>query len=143
MRCILGTDGSPASLKAAQWISRYLQFNEEAELFLVYVFPLPADASAYEGIFEVPTSGNDPRVQKVSAPILARTREAVGATRARLHDVSLVGVPAESIVQFAAEMRADLVVVGSRGRSRDREILIGSVSGAVASRARCPVLVVR
>ncbi|BDG61641.1 universal stress protein [Caldinitratiruptor microaerophilus] len=143
MRCILGTDGSPASLKAAQWIARYLNFNEASELFLVYVFPLPADASAYEGIFDVPASGNDPRVQKVAAPVLARTREALGATKARVHDVSLVGVPAESIVQFAAEMRADLVVVGSRGRSPHREILLGSVSGAVANRARCPVLVVR
>ena len=50
---------------------------------------------------------------------------------------------AEQIVNLAEEIRAGLVVVGSRGRSGIRRALMGSVSDAVVRHAHCPVLVVR
>jgi nucleotide-binding universal stress UspA family protein len=49
---------------------------------------------------------------------------------------------AEALVACAAEQDAALVVVGSRGRSAGREILLGSVAMGVLHRALRPVLVV-
>jgi nucleotide-binding universal stress UspA family protein len=43
----------------------------------------------------------------------------------------------------AAEIRAGLVAMGSRGRGRIRRALMGSVSDAVVRHAHCPVMVVR
>jgi nucleotide-binding universal stress UspA family protein len=50
---------------------------------------------------------------------------------------------AEQIVNLAEEIRAGLIVVGSRGLGGMRRALMGSVSDAVVRHAHCPVLVVR
>ena len=50
---------------------------------------------------------------------------------------------AEQIVSQAEEIRAGLIVVGSRGLGGIRRALMGSVSDSVVRHAPCPVLVVR
>lgn len=51
--------------------------------------------------------------------------------------------PAHEIAQFAADLEADLVVVGTHGRRGIARLLLGSVAEAVVRLAPCPVLVVR
>lgn len=53
------------------------------------------------------------------------------------------GSPGREIVEMAARERADLVVMGTHGRSGLRRILMGSVAEHVVRRARCPVLTLR
>jgi nucleotide-binding universal stress UspA family protein len=53
------------------------------------------------------------------------------------------GDPGEAIVDAAEAERADLVVVGSHGRSGVGRAIVGSVSDHVVRHAPCPVLVVR
>jgi nucleotide-binding universal stress UspA family protein len=53
------------------------------------------------------------------------------------------GDPATEIVASAREQNADLVVMGSRGRTRLSSIVLGSVSRKVLSHAPCSVLIVR
>ncbi len=51
------------------------------------------------------------------------------------------GVPGQAIVDTAAALGADLIVVGSHGASGLERVLLGSVSDFVVRHARCPVLV--
>ncbi|MCU0492814.1 MAG: universal stress protein [Chloroflexaceae bacterium] len=53
------------------------------------------------------------------------------------------GPPAAAILRVALEEKHDLIVIGSRGHSQLASMVLGSVSGAVAQRAPCPVLIVR
>jgi nucleotide-binding universal stress UspA family protein len=53
------------------------------------------------------------------------------------------GDPAEEIVRAAERMRADLVVMGSRGLGKLGSAILGSVAGGVLRHAPCPVLVVK
>lgn len=53
------------------------------------------------------------------------------------------GSPADEIVKAAREWPADLIVIGSHGRSGLQRALLGSVAEAVTRHAPCPVLVVR
>jgi nucleotide-binding universal stress UspA family protein len=55
----------------------------------------------------------------------------------------VVGHPAEQIVLAAERNKADLVVMGTRGRSSFARWMLGSVSERVLRYAPCPVLVVR
>jgi nucleotide-binding universal stress UspA family protein len=52
-------------------------------------------------------------------------------------------LPADAIVQLAKERRADLVVVGTVGRSGIPRLVLGSTAEAVVDNAPCSVLVVR
>jgi nucleotide-binding universal stress UspA family protein len=53
-----------------------------------------------------------------------------------------IGDPAKEVVTGAAEWSADLIVVGTRGRSSVSRFLLGSVAGSVLRSAFCNVLVV-
>ncbi|MEF8814668.1 MAG: universal stress protein [Halovenus sp.] len=53
------------------------------------------------------------------------------------------GKPATEIIGYAAEVGADLVAMGTRGRHGDHAFLLGSVAEAVVRRAPMPVLTVR
>ena len=54
-----------------------------------------------------------------------------------------VGVPHEEIVRAATEEKAEMVVVGTHGRSGLDRVLLGSVAERVVRLAPCPVLTVR
>jgi nucleotide-binding universal stress UspA family protein len=55
----------------------------------------------------------------------------------------LRGEPAEAIVNAGEAQRAEMIVIGSRGRGALASAVLGSVSSAVATRSTCPVTVVR
>lgn len=52
------------------------------------------------------------------------------------------GLAAQLILRAARDMRADLIMVGKRGRNRMRELLLGSTAEAVCRSAGLPVLLV-
>lgn len=52
------------------------------------------------------------------------------------------GDPAETIIETVRRRKADILVVGRRGRSRLSGLLLGSVSQKLASLAPCTVIVV-
>jgi nucleotide-binding universal stress UspA family protein len=57
--------------------------------------------------------------------------------------VTYEGVVVDEIVNHLEEHPADLLVIGSRGLSTAKRIVLGSVSSGVVNHAPCPVLVVR
>jgi nucleotide-binding universal stress UspA family protein len=71
----------------------------------------------------------------------AKNIENVGGTVAESH--FRMGAAAQEIVNLVEELKVDLIAVGSRGRSRTKRALMGSVSDSVVRHAHCPVLVVR
>jgi nucleotide-binding universal stress UspA family protein len=80
----------------------------------------------------------------------ARAEKAVTTVQhmAGAHDVEVVteireGDPAETILAYAEEIDADLVVAGTHGRSGVRRHLLGSVAERVVRHAHCPVMTVR
>jgi nucleotide-binding universal stress UspA family protein len=50
---------------------------------------------------------------------------------------------AGGILDFAEENNIDLIVIGTRGRSGFKRLLLGSVASHVTTYAHCPVLVVK
>jgi nucleotide-binding universal stress UspA family protein len=47
------------------------------------------------------------------------------------------------IVDYAENNNIDLIVIGTRGRSGVRRLLLGSVASGVVTYAHCPVLVIK
>ena len=53
------------------------------------------------------------------------------------------GAPATELVRIANERAADLIVVGTRGRTGLRRLVLGSIARNVLHHASCSVLIVR
>jgi nucleotide-binding universal stress UspA family protein len=64
-----------------------------------------------------------------------------GAIEARL--VTRSGDPGPTVVELAAELEPDLLVVGRRGVGRVRALMLGSVSEYVLAHVSCPVTIVK
>jgi nucleotide-binding universal stress UspA family protein len=48
-----------------------------------------------------------------------------------------------SIVQYAQRENIGLILVGTRGRSAFKRLLLGSIASGIVTHAHCPVMVVR
>ena len=58
------------------------------------------------------------------------------------HTVSLVGQPVRAILEYADDKAIDLIIMGTQGRSRFEEFILGSVSKQIVKRAKAPVLTI-
>jgi universal stress protein A len=76
--------------------------------------------------------------------IVVDKARAIAARRGvELHTHTVVGHPVRTIVNLAAELKADLLVIGAAGHSQLYERMIGSRADRIVHLAPCPVLVVK
>ncbi len=100
-------------------------------------------ASALEKLTPEPAADEETR-QSVAELVLEAaeaTAKDKGLTSVTL--LSETGDPAEKILQTAAQQKADLIVLGSRGLGELKGLLVGSVSSKVAHLAPCSCLIAR
>ena len=144
-RIVYATDLSPASLAAfPHAVDLALKYG--AELTILNVLPAPV------GVL-VPVGGYIP--QAVWDDIEAEVRAHAGAELDRLRKEAVNGgvrattamidggVPHEEIVRAARDLKADMLVLGTHGRTGVTKFFLGSVAARVVATAPCPVLTVR
>lgn len=152
-RCIvLGIDAplSPATRQAIRTIKELIGPMAPLRLILLHVVSIPYVASPVLGIcagqFQ-PTEVNvDQRLEAEKVLTMVRNSFQERQEEALRIDICIrQGAPAEEIVRVAREVRADLVIVGSRGnavRERLRRFFMGSKSRRVLQGVSCPVMIV-
>jgi nucleotide-binding universal stress UspA family protein len=75
--------------------------------------------------------------------VVSRAEELLRASGLTVESRVLQGDPRETLVEEAREQHADLIVVGSHGRTGLERLVMGSVASHVVTHAPCSVLVVR
>lgn len=157
MKLLIAYDGSDCSNEALKDLRR-AGLPRETEALVV---------SVAGGLSTSPSSGSEIIAQvatsrRVSSAIaLARSQETLALKEAQelaleasrqiqskfphweARAERLLGTPAAEIIRKAEEWQADLVVVGSRGRSALGRLVLGSVSQKVVNEAGCSVRVAR
>lgn len=136
-RIVVAVDGSDSSHRALQWALEEARVRE-AGLDLVNAWSAPFIGS----YFYVPVASDLELCEKTSRQILEEAMSAAGtgAAGVPVEPISAEGAPAAVILDVA--QGADLIVMGSRGRSALKGMLLGSVTNQVAHHALCPVVVV-
>jgi nucleotide-binding universal stress UspA family protein len=130
---LLATDGLPASAPAnEQAIDLAVQMN--ARLLVVSVVPSSRPPS------EAHADGDSRDSMAARAQGIVQRAKAAGAKATFL---VWEGEAGDAIVAAADSEGADLIVIGSHGRSGVSRFFIGSVSDYVVRHAHCPVMVVR
>jgi nucleotide-binding universal stress UspA family protein len=145
-----GSEHSDRALEIAIQIAK--KFRAKMTLLHVYSVIVPAV------IAPEPTTPNPAGVPVVTSAEVAEMVEAAhivgnrilagGEQKAKSANVKVEtvlreGNTVQEIVALAKEGEFDLIVIGARGISRIRELLMGSVSEGVIKNAHCPVLVVK
>lgn len=140
-RIIHPTDFSQASRPAFRKALELAKHNR-AQLTVVHVLPvLPIlpdvyiAATTYNELIRGQRMGAQKQLDR-----LVREAKAAGVrTQAILLDF---GVPADRVTRLAKSRRADVIVMGTHGRTGVRRALMGSVAARVVATAPCPVLTV-
>ena len=140
-RILWATDLSPVSEAAWPYVLMLADLLT-AEVILLHAVR-PAELAGLADHSVPPPKG---WMQRYLTPLeeeLEHRKQAVEAVGLRAHRKIVVGTPAEVIVAEAKEGQADLIVMGTRGRSGLSHVLLGSVAEAVIRKAACPVLAVQ
>ncbi|HEY9900049.1 MAG TPA: universal stress protein, partial [Pantanalinema sp.] len=91
---------------------------------------------APEATYEVPSTED-------AKAILAKAAAFMKEKGVEPRTVHRIGAPSDMILDEAEKLKADLIIVGSHGRTGLQRFLLGSVSSAIVSHAACSVLVVK
>jgi nucleotide-binding universal stress UspA family protein len=142
---IVATDGSEVAGEAA---SACLALLDPSEAVMVVTVVEGTDPSiTQDGSGHAGPSMNESEFATMRDRLLGEGQEIVERTAALLHrDVEtqvIEGSAGVALCQFAREVSADLVVMGTRGRGPLRRAFLGSISDYVLRNAPCPVMVDR
>lgn len=135
-RILVGYDRSDVAERALAWALDE-QRRSGAELRVIEsIDPLPAVAA----MLPVPTLVTPEELAQMRAQL---SKDVAAKCAKATSDVVLGPNPGEAIVEAAEAWGADLVVVGTHGRTGVRRLVLGSVAEYVVRHAKCPVLNVR
>ena len=146
---LLAFDGSNSSSKAAEY-AIYLSKLEGAPLTFLHVL----DNIKQGGVIGLRARYGDTNLiegykrarrqdaEKWIEPVHERaTAGGIKSTIVILDDEKNSKV--QTIVQFIEKNNIDLVIIGSRGLSKFKQMLVGSITSGIISHSKCPVLVIR
>ena len=139
-RILVAVDDSENASRAAN-VAVTLAKKFGAELLICHAIPMPSSSF---GTIDTKSIYFDAARKNAKALLhenikLAET-EGVKASELLIEGLSSV---VEAIVITASNRDADLIVIGTRGQSGFKKLLMGSVSSGVLNHAQCSVLVVR
>lgn len=135
MTVVAGVDESPISeeivakaIEQARW--------RATDLHLVYVTHLPM-------VYTEVAINWDEVAEAQRTAVWAGLAEAIGEPDVSVERVDLEGYPPDTLVTYANDVNATLLVVGTRGRGEIASLFLGSTSHRAIHLAECDVLVVK
>lgn len=141
-KILYATDYSKASARALDEAVDLAKQNR-AELLVVHVIePTPYVAGEEFASAEIYAKLEDIAKREAQAS-MSKLMERLKKLKVKAHSLLLKGSPREQIVRAAKSKKADLIVIGTHGRTGLSKLFMGSVAGSVVSTAACPVMTVR
>lgn len=136
-KILIAVDGSSLSLRAAE-LGNSLSQKLNADIALVHVI----NSTPVIGAGEVDMSSQQimEELGKEGKELMNKTVEHLG--NGKIPEFFANGKPHEEILKTAKEWGADIIVIGTHGRSGIKRLLMGSVAENVLRHSKCPVLIV-
>jgi nucleotide-binding universal stress UspA family protein len=129
MNILLATDGKPHSDKAVSYAVDYTSMSGAA-LFTVFV------------VSHKPGDDRDKTI-KAGMAVLEDVKKNAAEKGVNITTLLEAGSPYEAILAAADRVKADVIIVGTSGKTVIDRVLIGSVSEYIVRTARCTVVVVK
>jgi len=148
-KILIGIDGSDSSFNAANYaIDLSKKFN--SEIILLSIVPSKVHHGDSSGVFGMVSQSyfNDYKIvaEKWFKEIINQTDNEDNIEANKKIKTDVITTPfsiAASILNYAEERDVDLIVIGTRGKSGIKKMLLGSVASDVVTYSYCPVLVIK
>jgi len=145
-RLLVAVDGSDNAARAAR-VAIALAEKFNAELIVCHAIQTPFYSFTQDGLAVpadvlkdyIAAAREDANIMVDKLVQLAQASHVKAISLIQENTFSVV----EAIVNLAESRAVDLIVIGTRGRTGFKKLLMGSVSSGVINHAQCPVLVVR
>lgn len=138
-RAVVAVDFSPHSLAA---LGLAMRLAPRADIVLVHACALPFEGKLrLAGVDEERLREYRAHSRREALGDMASMVASLDGERHRLSHAVSYGHPPVLVLAKARQLRADLVVIGKRGRSATEDLLLGSVTRHVLADATCDVLV--
>jgi universal stress protein A len=142
-RILHATDFSKASARALDEAVRLAKQNH-AELLVAHVIEPAGQYAAGEDfggaeLYVKLEEAAEQDAQRSMQKLMGKLKQA----RVNAKSLLLKGLAHEQIVKAAKSRKANMIVIGTHGRTGLSKLFMGSVAGRVVSLASCPVVTVR
>ena len=137
-RIVVGVDGSEAGKGALEWAAR-LAKTAHYEVVAVYAIDIPL---ALPDPYAIPFYLDEKWRSAIQKDFENKWLRPLKTAGVRYRAIMQDGRPASVILEVADQEKAELVVVGRRGRGEVAELLLGSVSHEIVLHSRRPVMLV-
>ncbi|MFP8879025.1 MAG: universal stress protein [Myxococcota bacterium] len=137
---LLPVDFSDNALTVIEWGS-HLAEQHNSKLVLFHAYHLPVEFQQLEGAYLPPDFWANVKAEAQQS--LNRFETDLRNKSLQVESVVREGYAATAIVEEAAEIGADLIVIGTHGLSGLKHMLLGSIAERVVQKAPCPVLTVK
>lgn len=148
-KILVPIDGSEPSFHAAHIASNIAnKFNSEIIVLYVVVSPSKSEYANLTGLVTpkqidmiIENAKKQARdwFNRIEDMIKEKNPNIKVSTKVILTGVAVYG----EIIQYAGQENIDLIVIGTRGRSGVKKLLLGSTASGVVTYAECPVLVTK
>ena len=136
-KIVVGYDGSDYSKRALE-TAIYLAKAVNASITTLTVIRAPEFSPSLDEIDEAYKDA-----EKMIKPQLEEIKRIGEENKIDINTVVLRGHPAESIVKYSFDKKADLIIMGTRGLGGFKSLIIGSVAQKVVSYSKVPVMVIK
>lgn len=143
MKILIGVDDSAHSNAAIEFVRRMTWPKDTKVLVLSAIRPMV-------GVYAEAYVPAEPYVEQMTDDLVKFHRETVSNAERTLRTAGidtegriLRGDPRTALIELARAEHADLVVVGSHGRTGMAKLVMGSVASHVVTHAPCSVMVVK
>lgn len=139
MKIVLAVDGSAPSERATRHVTKLAkQLAKPPTVLLLHVDPPLLRAAARklgaEAVAEYHASNSE--------HALSSARQLLTRAKVRFDELATIGDAAAGIAKAATGLHADMIVMGSRGLTRLKSLMLGSVAMRVLARSSLPTTLV-
>ncbi|MFP4142594.1 MAG: universal stress protein [Thermoplasmata archaeon] len=134
-RALVAMDMSPATDKMTSCIAEFQEIGRE-EIILCHVIDIDPSGS-YSGKLK---KEHLIEKQKVASKMTDKQKELEGWSNSVIYEVP-IGVPHREIAKLAKKKNVDLIVIGSRGKSKIKGIFLGSTVSELIRITEIPTLI--
>lgn len=143
-KILVAVDGSNPSLNASTYAIEMAKRNDAELIVLNIVSPTPYSQFEYDNIGRMEEIE---RIDKENAQqqIVDKVKQKATEKKVNVKTDVLIKYTSvvKEIVEYAEEMNVDMIVIGSKGMTGFKKLLLGSVASGVVKYSHCPVLVVK